>query len=240
MAIIKRDQIVAPAENPDEILSGGPAESVDEVQGEPEEYVKVKIDGVEYTVTKEVAAAMEERERGFQRKLTEQAVEITSRYKQPQQVSNAQPVEDNLDVLLFENPKEALKKLEDRIITRVATAYNAEQGVRDFWGAFYQENEDLKRYDRIAKVLLNEHFNEWANLPSATARQRLAQAVRDEVLNIVEGHTGTRPQRSRTFVESSNSGTRPAPRQPAPAKPKTLSEVIHARRAAHAAPVTRK
>jgi predicted DNA-binding ribbon-helix-helix protein len=199
---------------------------------EAEKLVTVKINGVEYRVDPEMAAALEEREKDFQRKLSEQAEALRRQAPQPTPPLPQLPKEDdNLDVLLFESPKEAINKLEQRIIKKVVAAYQADQGEREFWNAFYRENEDLAKHDRLARAILNERFNEWANLPATQARKNLASAVREEILSIVKAHSGESAPK-RTFVEGGSAGTASVQRT-APPQPRSLSDMIAKRRQAH-------
>jgi hypothetical protein len=212
--------------------TSSPTGSADEAR---EKLVTVKINGVEYRVDPDMAAALEEREKDFQRKLSEQAEALRRQASQPVQVVPPLPQlpkeDDNLDVLLFESPKEAIAKLEQRIIKKVVAAYQADQGEREFWNAFYRENEDLAKHDRLARAILNERFNEWANLPATQARKNLAAAVREEILSIVKAHGGDSAPK-RTFVEGGSASTAPVQRA-AQSQPRSLSEMIAKRRQAH-------
>jgi hypothetical protein len=225
------DQMNAPIDGSvDGPGTSSPTGSADEAK---EKLVTVKINGVEYRVDPEMAAALEEREKDFQRKLSEQAEALRRQTIQtaPPPLPQLPKEDDNLDVLLFESPKEAINKLEQRIIKKVVAAYQADQGEREFWNAFYRENEDLAKHDRLARAILNERFNEWANLPATQARKNLAAAVREEILSIVKAHSGESAPK-RTFVEGGSTSTAPAQRA-AQSQPRSLSEMIAKRRQAH-------
>lgn len=206
----------------------------------------VKIDGVDYSVDKATAKALREREKSFQRKLTEQAEDLKIRYSRPEPVPQANrhvadpDNVDGLDVMLFENPKEALKRLKAQIVNDVTRAYQADQGERQFWTDFYAENADLTKYAKFVKAVFEEHFNEWVNLPIAKARKELAAVVREEIAELTklqhreDGDEEPKAPRRSAYVEGSGrfaSAPKPTPK-PEDKEPRTMVDILRERREA--------
>lgn len=208
-----------------------PDSSAEPVQAAPMRTVTIQ--GQTYTVPEDVAAAIEEREREFQRKLSEQAKELQERWvHKPAQEPPAHPdVIEGLDTLLFENPKEALKRFKEAVVKEVTSLYQADQGQRQFWAEFYQEYPELRKHQTLVSAVLNQHFAEWAALPIPTARQRLAEEVKRELVEIAK--TFSPSSSARTYTEEQRI-ERPRPvASEAPAPPKSLSQLLRERRARH-------
>jgi hypothetical protein len=232
MPRIHADQVEAPEMDDAEMMQGGPGVDAPAVQDEPVEELKtVRINGKEYKVDAAMAAALDAREKDFQRKLSEQAESF--RRVTPARPAQPEPEVDNLDTLLFEKPKEALSKFEQRIIQKVTGAYQADQGQREFWADFNAENPDLARHGRISRTILSERFNEWAELPSVSARQNLAEAVRAEIAGIIDAHRPADAKPKRTVIEGVSTVKAVAKPKVEAQEYRTLSDVLAARRRRH-------
>jgi len=216
------DQGNAPAEN--EIVQGGPG-ITPPVTPEPVATTrkKVKISGSEFEVDDAIAAALESREAEFQRKLSEQSEELgqarqrLSQYTVPVEPAEPKDEDEELAVLLFEKPKEAVKKIRQSIRKEVETAYQQDQGQREFWSTFAASYPELKNALWVAKQVLSNNFNAWSTLTVAESMKRLAVATKEQIAALAEETTPEDDDnKPRTRVEST--------RTPAPPKPKKDEE----------------
>lgn len=193
---------------------------------------EVTINGRTFSVPQDVATALEEREREFQRKLSEQASELRARWEQ----QTAEPAKQNtdvlegLDTLLFENPKAALQKLRESIVTEVTSLYQADQGRRQFWVEFYQDYPELRKHQTLVSAILQQRLPEWATVPTTAAKKLLADEVKRELVEIAKTIT---PVQGRTYTEEQRSAAPRPTASEAPAPPKSLSQVLKERRAKH-------
>jgi len=210
------DQGNTPAEN--EIVQGGPG-ITPPVTPEPVATTrkKVKISGSEFEVDDAIAAALESREAEFQRKLSEQSEELgqarqrLSQYTVPVESAEPKDEDEELAVLLFEKPKEAVKKIRQSIRKEVETAYQQDQGQREFWSTFAANYPELRNALWVAKQVLSNNFNAWSTLTVAESMKRLAVATKEQISALNEETTTEEDAQPRTRVEST--------RTPAPPKP---------------------
>lgn len=188
--------------------------------------VTVTIQGREYTVPPEVAAELKRRE--------EEAVLLAQarEYRPPVPPPAPEPAKptdplEGVDTLLFENPKEAVKKLRESIVEQVTALYQADQGRRQFWAEFYMEHPELRRHQTLVSAILQQHTTEWANVPVTQAKQLLAKAVKQELMEIAKTIA---PSTTRTHAEDPRVA-RPRPTaSESPAAPKSISELIRDRK----------
>lgn len=193
----------------------------------------VRIGGVEYTVPPDLADALEQREKEFQRKLSEQAAELQDRWLRASQAQLQEPQKEQdplegVDSLLFENPKEAVKRLRDSIVSQVSSMYQADQGRRQFWTDFYADYPELRKHQTLVDAVLNRHLQEWSSIPANQAKQLLADAVKREIAEIAKTIA---PSGARTHAEEQR---QPRPRAVAsetPAPPKSITQLLKERRA---------
>ena len=180
--------------------------------------VTVRVGDVEYRVPPDLAVKIAEWQRPPQ-----------SQTPPPPPQPPQQPDRDDWETLWFENPKQAVQKLEERIVNRVYQEYRAAEAQKAFWQDFYREHPDLERFDRVAKTTLNERFREWADLPIPVAKRELANAVRAELAMIAESYKSTAQSAKKAYAES-GTGTLSAPPPPPQTAPKTLSALLSERR----------
>lgn len=197
----------------------------------PGELKTVKIEGKEYQVTQEIAAAIEEREKNFKRRFSEQSDELGQLRRdtqpKPPEPPKTEPQEDSIEDQLFTNPKRALERLRTEIREEIRTEYYQEEGRKNFWTKFHVDNPDLVSAQRLSAVLLQEHWTELKDKTQPDARERLAELVREEIAKYA-APAGERTT-PRTTVEGPST---PAPAKPAEApKPKdTISDILRKRR----------
>lgn len=188
--------------------------------------VTITIQGKEYTVPPEVAAELKRREE--EAALLAQARE----YRPPVMPPAPEPAKptdplEGVETLLFENPKEAIKKLRESIVEQVTTLYQADQGRRQFWADFYTEYPELRRHQTLVNAVLQQHTAEWANVPVTQAKQLLAKAVKQELAEIAKTLA---PTATRTHAEDSRVARPRPPASETPAAPKSITELIRDRR----------
>src|SRR5690606_11714895 len=134
---------------------------------------------------------------------------------------------EKVDEKLFQSPKDVLKTMEERIVSKVSkeltSTYNKDQGERAFWNDFYAANPDLKADDDLVKATLQGNMSRLGGLPVSQAVTELAALTRDRISRY------SKTPRQRPQVEGANPPS-PKPPKQEEYKPKTLSDVIRNRR----------
>jgi hypothetical protein len=237
---------------PAEPISGGPAATTPETTPAPK-YVPLKHGGKEYQAPEEIAQAWEERERDYARKLNQNSDELGQLRKWKstveQQVS-PKPTAPDLNTLWFENPTEAAKIIQEQTFQRVATEYEKREQARAqqdaenrFFEGFYRKHDDLRDDDDIVRLELQKHFNEVADLPVASAQDKLADFARGRIIALSRKvkTNETDSTRSRAGLSEPATGERPprSTRSDEDDEPKSLGDVIKARAAARRHPSAR-
>lgn len=145
--------------------------------------------------------------------------------------------DDDLENLLFTDPKKALEihgqKVEERVSQRLRQEYQAEQATQNFWDEFYRDNPKLKSHDDIVKLVLNQNMNELSAMPVDSAKVELANRASQKILDIAKstGQSGAATSRARTEGASGQPAPKPKPKAPDDEdKPTSLSEVLRKRR----------
>lgn len=112
------------------------------------------------------------------------AYELGKQAAQPKAEPQA-PVKDEFDELgdqIFENPKEALKKLsalaEERAEKRIREAQAREQAIQKTWEGFYSQNQDLVENKDLVDFVLQKNWSEIGNLPVEKSLKILAEKTR--------------------------------------------------------------
>jgi hypothetical protein len=234
-------------DQPDQdVIVGGPGlEAPEPTQSEPAQpsRQRVKLAGREFEVDPELAAALEEREREFQRKLSQQGAElgqlrqmVTHRNAAP--AAPAAPAQaDDLETLIFVEPKKAIERVKSEIRQELEQRYRQDQFWRDFWQGFDRAHPDLAGERELATVVLQRHFPELSDLPITQAIDQLGDRVRREIIRLAAKAQAKREPTAGAVVEG---GVGPAGRprqQPEEKGPKSLSDLIRERRAKrHRAP----
>jgi len=209
----------------------------------PAELVTVRINGQSYTVTPEVADALQNREQDFNRRMAAQGSELGQLRAQVQTLAAPAPqqrVSDDTDPDLdyFRSPhqtvQQQLQRARQEIIQEVTSAYQQERNREQFWNSFYGQHPELKQHSWIVDATLNAEWSTLGTLPPQDAAAALAQATRARIAGLQGGST-TRtpaPQGAASTVRSS-APTTPAPAVMAPEDESYgLADVIAARRRA--------
>ena len=210
----------------------GPAEEMPP-EAEPPAMVHVRLSGKDLEVTPETAEALRLREEEFQRRLSEQGAEL-GRLRQTAQPPK--PVKKvDYDTLLFESPQQAIDSLREEIKQEVfqviGSAYQNDQNIRAFWGAFYQENPELSDAHDLVELMLNANLQSWAELPVSVARQRLADAVREKVHKLAKVY-GTKVDSEGKAKAIDSSASRQRREAPPVEGPVTIASILRKRKAA--------
>lgn len=190
------------------------------------ETVKITIGGHTVEVSKEVAEAYEQEE------TTRRSVEQESPKKKEESEQTGQ---DELAELLFTDPKEAIKRIQEQTKTELREEYQMDKSREAFWDMFYQENPELKEDDSFVKSTLNTNMSVLENMKGKAARDRLAELTQREILKIAERHSkgtskrttantlegGTASKRKQAIVEEEEKPNK---------RPLTLGDAIKQRR----------
>lgn len=101
---------------------------------------------------------------------------------------------DEIQDMIFENPKEALKKLETHIQSNVTkliedkdTARAKVETEKNIWNDFWQKNPELQaKEDFVKKYVLTKNWAELSNMNAAEGMAKLAEYAKTEVKQLVE------------------------------------------------------
>jgi hypothetical protein len=200
-----------------EVLSGGPGIESPEPKESPAPVTrkKVKLSGNEYEVDDALSAAIEAREAEFQRKLSEQSEEvgrardIISKWKPIETKSEVKDEDEELAALMFENPKEAIKRIRQTTVKEVEAKYNADQGQREFWQDFYAAHPELRHAGWVAQQVLTQNFESWRTLSVRASIEKLAVATKEQILALNQEGDEAAPRR--TKVEGTGDAPSPKP-----------------------------
>jgi hypothetical protein len=200
--------------------------------------VQFVIDGREFVVDPNLAQALQAREQGFNRKLSETSQELGELRKLRQQVAQpppaqpTQPAQPDIATLLFTDPAQALAIHEQQIMAKISQAYQADVNQRKFWADFYADNDDLDPAvdDKLVKVVMQENYTELNSLPLSDARKKLADLTRHEILRLTQRNKQP-TQPGGPMVEPASPRTPQVP-QPETQQPvRSLTDLIMAKRA---------
>jgi len=204
--------------------------------------VDVVVMGQSIKVTPDAALVLEEREREFNRKLSEHSQELGElrKFKNEKDIPdefkmNPSALEDEeLEELWFTSPKKVIAILKqnmktelDRTKEEVKKDLKLERAVEDreqnFWKKFYSSNSDLKRADKVVKAILAEKWESLASIPDEDVAQKtLAGYVRAYLAKLVST--------SAPSLNAEPTGEPPAPQPKNEEHPTTLSELLRRRR----------
>ncbi len=182
---------VPPGADPDGTV---PAETPESDPPAPK-MTKVKVGNLEIEVPEEAAAAMQAEREAAQRAIEAReemlrTVRTPERPSEPPRPANGKDPEEELDELMFTNPREYRKRLQERIMQEAENRYSAAETTRSFWDWYWQVNPTLKRleHDVISEALFNRNLKQLQNLPLREAAVRLGAMVRD-YLKTLTGET---------------------------------------------------
>lgn len=198
---------------------------------------RITVGDREYEVEPGVAAHLRSMEQAYGRlEQIERHSQETAAWREGVQravLGEQPPAQDELEALWFSNPREAARRLEERVTSQVEARYNARESSHAFWGTFEGEYPELAPQRKLVQYLLATEPGLGTLPNSQEGRAQLAKAAREWALSTMQGarHSGTAPARQQ--VPPVETGTRrrsaPPPRQE-PAGPQTMTEFRRARR----------
>lgn len=128
------------------------------------------------------------------------------------EIPKAQASDPNdIDNLIFTNPKKALEIYGNKIKNDIDQSHAAKTREQKFWDDFYVENPDLRNAERIVKSVTGERWHEISKMPLAEAKRVLVKESR-EIVSKLKGDTGTKTELQRTTAQAlpSSGGSVPA------------------------------
>ena len=200
------------------------------------EMVAVKVGDQEVQVDKATAALIEAQNQQFQAQLEELKKPAPAPAPSPAPAPKSEPQETDWDELAYNNPGEFANKIIETVTDNLTGQYNAQTAMRDFWGDFYDKNEDLKGHKTIVQAVMNQNMATLGDMPATEASSKLADMTRETIVGLVKQFGPKDPppgQQPRTVVES---GSGPAQPEPQPAgddkKVLTMTDALRERRKA--------
>lgn len=199
--------------------------------------VKRIIAGKEYAMDPDTAAAFDQRERDFERRMSQQGTELGELRRIKQQVdglkAQADPAQPTLDTMLFENPTQALESWWQQKEAKLRQDYQSEQREREFWTQFYKTHRDLDGEDLIVRAVSLRNASALSTITDAgDMSDKIADLSRREILRISQ-RTKPDTDKSRAVVEGSSISAPKAPKgksEDEEAKSWSLSKEIRANR----------
>lgn len=159
-------------------------------------------------------------------------MESLKRQIPPAQPATEDEEEDDSDLeeLIFQDPKQALRIHGERIASRVKKElqreYQQDQGTQKFWNDFFEQYPDLKDDRDLVEATLSGNLSRLADMPVQDAIKELGRLTRQRISRYQNRNAKKRPK-----AQAEGAG-QPAPKRQAPAqdRPKTLSDIIKQRR----------
>ena len=231
-----------PEERERAVMIGGPGSEEPPVEEEKKPAtptgVEMTIAGQKYTLDPAIASALEERERQFERKMSQQGTELGELRRLKQQVdalnqAQAAQAQPNMDTLLFENPTKALEMHRQQIVSELTQKYEQEKRQQEFWRDFKSRHKDLEGDDLVIHAVAAKNA---ASLNTITdpieMADKIADFARREILRISNRAKSDTPDKTRAVVEGKSfEAPKPTPR-PETEEKSSLSQVIRERRKA--------
>lgn len=109
--------------------------------------------------------------------------------KTPEPVAPVKDDADEISDIMFENPREAIVKIQaliekqvEKKAAQVIQAQERQATLNGLWQDFYQKNPELQGQQGFVDHLLrNVHWQELSNIPSSQAMTKLAEIARKEL-----------------------------------------------------------
>jgi hypothetical protein len=151
------------------------------------EPVVVKIGDKEYKVDPDVAKLLDtERKAAADAKTAAEDAErkAAEAAKKPPVEKPVVPQGDDLETILFTDPKVAIQLIKDEVIAGVRADQAVARAQEGFWTSFYEENPGLKDADIVVKAVMGREFEAMKPMPLAKASGHLAEATQKELLRL--------------------------------------------------------
>lgn len=139
--------------------------------------------------------------------------------------------QEEFEQMFWDNPAAAFERYKEAILQDVRAEYSKTAGQQQFWSDFYTENDDLKQEDDLVRLVLNQNIGTLADMPVAEAKTKLADLTRQRILRYGGGDQQRgNGEKKKVFTEGSEHRI-PREQKKEPENPKTLGELIRARKA---------
>lgn len=140
---------------------------------------------------------------------------------------------EEFEALFWDSPAQALDRYKQSIVQEVRGEQAKVSSQQQFWNDFYVEHQDLREDDDLVKLTLNANIGTLADMPVKEASAKLADLTRQRILKYSGGEKrgGNENGKTRVFTEGGQHRM-PPKKQEQPEAPKTLGELIKARKAA--------
>lgn len=150
---------------------------------------KITLDGAEFevppAVAKAIAAARTESEAraAAEATATELRRQLEEKGKPPADKGTGN-ASDDLETLLFTNPKAALAKVKEEILGEIATNTARSNAQSAFWQQFYEKNPELKAADVLVKALMGQEMTKMGPMTVEKAIDYLAETTQSQLLKL--------------------------------------------------------
>jgi hypothetical protein len=170
-------------------LEGGPGgEEKEEKKEEKKEEsfgTEINVGGQKFVVDKHLADAFNAQSDSYNQQFQDFQRQTS------EQIQNLKPKEEKKesdeDVWLV-NPAQAAQQMEDRIVTKLTSAYQTTEQQKNsrnaFWNSFYKDNEDLKSMEFMVNAVLNRD-TDLLDMNPDRAKKELSERTRKELLNVI-------------------------------------------------------
>lgn len=150
--------------------------------------VEVEIGGVKHKVDPAIAAAMKASADAATEAATK-AAEATAqldevRKKLPKEAPTTAEPGDDLDTLLFTNPKEALSRVKEEAKAEIRAEYQQSEAQKTFWSNFYEANPDLVGCEMVVRSVSTRDFASLRDLSVEKAAEKIAENAVKELLKM--------------------------------------------------------
>lgn len=92
--------------------------------------------------------------------------------------------------LLFENPAEAIKQIEDRAVSKATSTIKEETASQrtkeKTWSGFYDSNKDLTEHKDLVDFILEKNWDTLGSMQGDKALQKLADLTRERMQSVVK------------------------------------------------------
>ncbi len=200
--------------------------------------VDVEIDGKSFKMTADAAEAFKSSSAATQKTVSDLKADVGRLRKQvneparqpdPQPASKQQSAPaDELADLMYTDPAEYTRRVEERILGKVTTAYSQRQQMDGFWQTFYEQNPQLKKAEVIVKSVMDRDWGEIKDLPLNESSRVLADRASEEIVNITGGKAPSKAAKSEPAAPTSGKATETPDDEPVAG---SLSEILKQRRA---------
>jgi hypothetical protein len=208
--------------------------------------VEIELDGKKLSVQPEVAAALKVAKdaaaaagvaaKEVETRLNAQLEEL--RKKLPGTPAATPNPEDDLDTLLFTNPKEAAKRIKEEAKAEIRAEIGVTTAQTNFWTDFYGEFPELKDDDLVVKAIMNRDYEDLRPLKVPEAIKKLGESAQKYLM---DRGVERKKQKKDPGTEGGNQPSARGPKkaegersQTAPSLSQVLKERQQARREAQA------